>query len=89
MEKWDQRYTARGNKFLQLARQTNSFSVFHIEVAVAAMHVSRTPAPDWQQISPLYDAFLKLSPTLGRTIGAAIAKYYSGDNTAALELLEN
>lgn len=53
VEKRDQRYIARGNKFLQLAMQTNNFSEFHIEAAIAAIHASKTPAPDWQQISSL------------------------------------
>ena len=44
-EKCDQRYIARGNKFLQLAMQTNNFSEFHIEAAIAAIHASKTPAP--------------------------------------------
>lgn len=85
-DKWDKQLIKRGNEFLLLARQSSSPTPIHIEAAIAAIHAN-TKQPDWQVISELYTALLKLKTSPGIQLSAALAKAYCGEAEEALKLL--
>lgn len=74
---WDHKLIQRGQQLLLAARQCNVVSDFHIEAAIAAIHINPAET-DWQAVAELYHALIKLNPSPGRCIAAAVAEARAG-----------
>lgn len=84
--RWDRELIQRGHQFLVAAKQCEVVSDFHIEAAIAALHLEREET-DWQVVAELYQALLKLAPSPGRHIAAAVAEARSGQPKKGLARL--
>ncbi len=86
-ERWDPELIQRGHKLLLASKQGGIVSDFHIEAAIAALHL-KPDETDWQVVSSLHRQLLELDPTPGRLIAAAVAFGRSGNPQDALALLD-
>jgi len=73
--RWDARLAAQGLHFLEQSAAGSELSTYHLEAAIAAVHVgARTLADtDWAAIVPLYDRLLSIAPSPVVALNRAIA----------------
>jgi RNA polymerase sigma factor (sigma-70 family) len=76
--KWDRALISEGMSLLELSAMGSTLSEYHIEAAIAAVHVQATHADqtDWKTIVTLYDRLLALrhSPIVGLNRAIAVAQ---------------
>lgn len=84
---WDYQLIDRGNEFLLKSRAVSQISPFHLEAAIAALHVN-LERTDWNAIDSLYESLLRIKATPGIRISAAVAKTHNHQPDAALQALE-
>jgi predicted RNA polymerase sigma factor len=76
--RWDRRLVTDGMDFLGLSAQGSSLSEYHIEAAIASVHMraTRSEDTDWRTIVSLYDRLLDLrhSPIVGLNRAVAIGQ---------------
>ncbi|HEX4643941.1 MAG TPA: sigma-70 family RNA polymerase sigma factor [Candidatus Acidoferrales bacterium] len=72
---WDQELVGEGLKLLELASTGTALSEYHVEAAIAAVHMKATSAADtdWTSIVSLYDMLLSLHPSPIVALNRAIA----------------
>ena len=72
---WDRELAGEGLKLLELASTGTALSEYHVEAAIAAVHVKATSAADtdWTAIVSLYDMLLALRPSPIVALNRAIA----------------
>jgi RNA polymerase sigma-70 factor (ECF subfamily) len=72
---WDRELAGEGLKLLELASTGTALSEYHVEAAIAAVHMKATSAAatDWTAIVSLYDMLLALRPSPIVALNRAIA----------------
>jgi RNA polymerase sigma-70 factor (ECF subfamily) len=72
---WDRELAGEGLKLLELASTGTALSEYHVEAAIAAVHMKATSAADtdWTSIVSLYDMLLSLHPSPIVALNRAIA----------------
>lgn len=72
---WDDVMLDRADAMLSDAHKLQSIGRFQLEAAIQSVHCDRrkTGKTEWTAIAYLYEALMKLSPTLGSAIGRAAA----------------
>jgi RNA polymerase sigma factor (sigma-70 family) len=72
---WDHELVAEGLKFLGLSATGSQLSEYHIESAIAAIHVRapRVEDTDWKAIVSLYDTLIAIRPSPIVALNRAIA----------------
>ena len=73
--RWDPELIAEGRRLLELSASGRELSEYHVEAAIAAMHVSaaRVEDTDWAEIVALYDLLMGIRPTPVVALNRAIA----------------
>jgi RNA polymerase sigma factor (sigma-70 family) len=73
--KWDQRLAADGTRFLELAASGPDVTDYHVEAAIAHVHVTAGSFEDtdWDQIVSLYDMLMTIHPSPIVALNRAIA----------------
>jgi RNA polymerase sigma-70 factor (ECF subfamily) len=73
--RWDPELIAEGRRLLELSASGRELSEYHVEAAIAAMHVSaaRVEDTDWAGIVALYDLLMGIRPTPVVALNRAIA----------------
>ncbi len=73
--RWDSRLVAEGQRFLDLSATGPELTEFHVEAAIASVHVmaGRTEDTDWGQIVSLYDMLMSIRPSPVVALNRAIA----------------
>lgn len=88
--RWDRAAIVHANTRLRAAARLVRPGPFQLEAAIQAAHAQRAfgePVP-WGAITELYAHLRALAPTLGATIGEAVARVEAGDCNAAQALLD-
>jgi RNA polymerase sigma factor (sigma-70 family) len=86
---WNRALINKGNDYLDRAAEGNTFSVYHLEAAIASLHAS-SPSfehTDWKSVFHLYEILYSLKPTPVVALNKAIASSYAVSNQSALDLL--
>jgi len=85
---WDKDLISLGCHFLNLS-QDNVISSYHLEASIACLHCTARSFNDtnWTAISNLYARLLHENPNPFVELNQAIALYYSGKKTEALQQL--
>ena len=88
--KWDRGLAADGLRFLELAAEGPEATEYHLEAAIAAVHVRARGAEDtdWKTIVTLYDALLIVRPSPVVALNRAIAVAQSEGPRRGLEEIE-
>jgi RNA polymerase sigma factor (sigma-70 family) len=73
--RWDARRIAEGQRLLELSASGDSLTEYHVEAAIAAVHVRapRAEDTDWGQIVTLYDTLMRIRPSPVVALNRAIA----------------
>jgi RNA polymerase sigma factor (sigma-70 family) len=73
--RWDRQLIAQGLALFEASAAGEALSTYHIEAAIAAVHVGapRAEDTDWSAIIELYDRLLQISPTPVVALNRAIA----------------
>jgi RNA polymerase sigma factor (sigma-70 family) len=76
---WDQRLVSEGLSLLELSAQGSALTEYHLEAAIASVHIraARAEDTDWKTIVFFYDKLLAIrrSPIVGLNRGIAIAQF--------------
>jgi RNA polymerase sigma factor (sigma-70 family) len=76
---WDQRLVSEGLSLLELSAQGSALTEYHLEAAIASVHVraARAEETDWKTIVSFYDKLLAIrrSPIVGLNRAIAIAQF--------------
>jgi RNA polymerase sigma factor (sigma-70 family) len=86
---WNRALIQKGTDYLDRAAEGNSFSVYHLEAAIASLHAS-SPSfekTDWKSVYHLYDILYRMNPSPIVALNKAIASSYAISNQSALDLL--
>jgi RNA polymerase sigma-70 factor, ECF subfamily len=88
--RWDRAVLAEAEAVLTRAAALRAPGPFQIEAAIQSAHAQRafTGRTPWAAIVQLYAALATHWPSIGATVGHAIAMAEAGDSRAALALLE-
>jgi RNA polymerase sigma factor (sigma-70 family) len=72
---WDRQLIAEGMKLLDLSATGSELSEYHLEAAIASVHVTarRVEDTDWPQIVSLYDQLMAIRPSPVIALNRAIA----------------
>jgi RNA polymerase sigma factor (sigma-70 family) len=72
---WDQNFIDQGLALLDTSAQGTELSEYHVEAALAAVHVraERTEDTDWAEIVALYDLLYTIKPTPVVALNRAVA----------------
>jgi RNA polymerase sigma-70 factor (ECF subfamily) len=77
--KWDQQLVREGMSLLELSAEGSTLSEYHIEAAIASMHIraDRAEETDWKTIVSLYDKLLVIrrSPIVALNRAIAVAQH--------------
>jgi RNA polymerase sigma-70 factor (ECF subfamily) len=73
--RWDQQLVAGGLKLLELSATGSEITEYHLEAAIASIHVGAVSAADtnWNTIVSLYDALMTIRPSPVVALSRAIA----------------
>ena len=73
--RWDQQLIAEGLRLMELSAQGPELTEYHLESAIASIHMSaaRAEDTDWSRIVSLYDALMALRPSPIIALNRAIA----------------
>jgi RNA polymerase sigma-70 factor (ECF subfamily) len=73
--RWDPALIAEGQRLLELSASGPELTEYHVEAAIAAVHVSapRVEDTDWAQIVSLYDTLMTIRPSPVVALNRAIA----------------
>jgi len=84
---WDQTLIDRGNYYLNVSAEGEEISTYHVEAAIACMHVRAKTfeETDWMEINKLYDLLYTLQPTPIVALNRAIAIAQTQGPDAAIE----
>lgn len=87
---WDADRIEKADLLLVEAGGFNRFGRYQCEAAIQSVHAARrrTNQTDWRSIALLYEALLRMSPTIGAHVGQAAARAGMGDAGGALALLD-
>lgn len=91
--RWDRALIAQGEAWLLAAHRMQRIGRFQLEAAIHSAHLdrARTGHVDWPAIALLYEALLRLAPSLGASVGRALAVSQTqgaANGLAALEQLD-
>lgn len=77
-------------RLLESAAQFGRIGHFQLEAAIQSMHAHRAQSghTDWESIALMYEALVRIAPTIGALVGRAAAVAESRGAEAALALLE-
>lgn len=87
---WSQEAIGEADRHLRSASETACIGPFQLEAAIQSVHAHRTASgkTDWQAISVLYEALVRLAPTTGALVGRAAAIAEVRGAAAGWELLQ-
>jgi RNA polymerase sigma-70 factor (ECF subfamily) len=87
---WNASAISRAEFFLQKARQKGDIGRFQIEAAIQSVHAHRHASgrTDWNAIAFLYEALLKVAPTVGNATALAAALGRAQGPAAGLACLD-
>src|SRR5262245_4594049 len=88
--RWDQELVAQGLALLERSAAGTSVSAYHVEAAIAALHVSAPSLEetDWPAVVGLYDRLLALAPSPVVALNRAIALGQRDGPEAGLHALD-
>jgi RNA polymerase sigma factor (sigma-70 family) len=87
---WDQGLVAEGLKFLELSATGAELSEYHVDAAIASVHVRalRLEDTDWGAIVSLYDTLMTIRPSPVVALNRAIAvAQHEGPDRGLMEIL--
>jgi RNA polymerase sigma factor (sigma-70 family) len=87
--RWNKELIRVASHHLQLATAA-SFGTWHLEAAIAFLH-SRAPTfaqTDWRGIATIYDRILATNDSPFTRLNRAVAIFYAGDVSAALDVMK-
>lgn len=87
---WDARLIARGEAWLRRAHALGRIGRFQVEAAIQSVHCARavTGETDWLTLRTLYEALVRLAPTLGARVSLAAAVAHVDGPRAGLDVLD-
>lgn len=87
---WNVSLIQKGRDYLDRAAEGTSFTMYHLEAAIAGLHSSAPTfgATDWLTIYDLYKILYSINPSPVIALNKAIASSYAVSNESALELLK-
>ncbi len=87
---WNKHLIDEADSMLVAAGRRNIFGPYQCEAAIQSVHARRrrTERTDWQAISLLYEALVKLRPTVGARIGQAAVTSRLGVPAEGLQKLD-
>lgn len=86
---WNKSLIQKGRDYLDRASEGASFTVYHLEAAIAALHASAPSfeETDWLTVYDLYKVLYSINPSPVAALNKAIASSYAVGNESALESL--
>jgi len=89
--RWDPAHLARAYEVLERASSRGEIGPFQLEAAIQAAHCyrARSGATPWAEIASLYRALVELYPTIGATVGMAVAVAHAEGAVAGLAVLDD
>jgi RNA polymerase sigma factor (sigma-70 family) len=87
--RWNHKLIERGKYYLEKASESEEFSEYHIEAAIAGIHANASSfdVTDWNSIYELYEALCQLRPGPIAELNRAIALGYAKDPRDGLDAL--
>lgn len=87
---WDAAAIERGERYLRRAHARGAIGRFQLEAAIQSAHCARakTGVTDWVALRALYEALLRIAPTLGADVARAAVIAESDGPAAGLESLD-
>jgi predicted RNA polymerase sigma factor len=87
---WDAGLIAQGEAWLRRAHSFGRIGRFQLEAAIQSAHSARalSGSTDWVTVRKLYDALVRLAPTLGARVSRAAAIAHTDGPAAGLEALD-
>lgn len=87
---WDQKLIQEGFTYLQASKNTDQVSRYHIEAAIASVHILPQPegTPDLSLLRTLYNQLSNLVVSPIVTLNHAVVEIMSGNYTEAATLLD-
>ncbi|MGH9584560.1 MAG: RNA polymerase sigma factor [Bryobacteraceae bacterium] len=89
-ECWSKTMINQADRHLSAAGDASHIGPFQLEAAIQAVHAHRATSgkTDWEAIAVLYEALVRLAPTIGALVGRAAAVAESLGASAGWALLE-
>jgi RNA polymerase sigma-70 factor (ECF subfamily) len=88
--RWSGAMISEAERLLESAAQLGRIGHFQLEAAIQSVHAHRaqTGYADWESIALIYEALVRIAPTIGVFVGRAAAVAESSGAETALALLE-
>ena len=88
--RWSAAMIEQAERWLERAAHFGRIGHFQLEAAIQSVHAHRaqTGYTDWESIALMYDALVRMAPTIGALVGRAAAVAESRGVAAGLALLE-
>lgn len=90
VSRWSLAMIDDAHELLRAASRTGRIGRYQLEAAIQSVHAYRavTGRTDWPAIATLYEALVRLTPTIGALVGRAAAVAEARSVTEALALIE-
>jgi RNA polymerase sigma-70 factor (ECF subfamily) len=77
-------------KLLRTAAGFGQTGHYQLEAAIQSIHAARAKSGniDWQEIALLYEGLIRLAPSIGASVGRAVALAQAGNPSAGLNALD-
>jgi RNA polymerase sigma factor (sigma-70 family) len=77
-------------RLLRTAAAFGQTGPYQLEAAIQSIHAARAKSGkiDWEEIALLYEGLIRLAPTLGASVGRAVALAQAGHPSAGLKALD-
>ena len=87
--RWSRPMIDEADRLVTTAAQGDRIGRFQLEAAIQSVHAARasTGSTDWEAIALLYEALVRLAPTIGALVGRAAAVAEARDAATAWALL--
>ena len=90
-DRWDKSLIVEGESYLMRAHSLGRIGRFQLEAAIQSAHCNRaaTGSTDWQALRSLYDALVRVAPTLGALVSLASTIAETDGAAAGLAFLDD
>jgi len=88
--RWLENLIEEAEELLRTAAGFGQIGHYQLEAAIQSVHAARAKSGhiDWQEIALLYEGIVRFAPSIGASVGRAVALAQAGNPSAGLNALE-
>ena len=88
--RWLENLIEEAEELLRTAAGFGQIGHYQLEAAIQSVHAARAKSGniDWQEIALLYEGIVRFAPSIGASVGRAVALAQAGNPSAGLKALE-